>query len=348
MTDFDSLSSKYPNWDVLNAYERTKIACRELTLEGAQIPGWTDLRVIIGRGSAGDINRAKHDFRLEHAKKLQALEEIAPAGVPEELSEAILTFWQLARKHAQAAFTEKEVTLLTQAREAKDAMERAQEGELLSSQALATEQARAQGLAAAREALSSELRSERAARARAEQAVELARADAKERVDAARGQANEQITKMEAALTKAQADLTTALDRLEGAQRHSLLQIESARTETRELRADYEARLKSAQSDLTLSNSRALQTQDRLQNALRDAQQALSKSRADCAAATARLEQTASELESIRGRSRDHRARNSGRLTRRPTKRRSPLGAGPKNKLFPKRAKSPGDPDSGG
>ncbi len=337
MVDVDSLRQKYPGWEKLNAYERTKIACKELTLDGAQIPGWIDMRELIGKGSAGDINRAKRDFRLEHAQELRALEDVAPAGVPTELSEHILAFWQLARKHAKAAYSEMENSLLAKVREAEDASEHAQAQALDARQALATEQARSQGLNEARDALASELQSERQARTRAELAKEQARTDAKEQVEAAQAQANEQITRLETALAKAQADLSTALDRLEGAQRHSIMQIELARTETREVRADYEARLKRAQEDLTLSGARAKQTQDRLQTELRDTQRALSESRAAYAAASVRLEQAARELDSLKAHPR--KTLKSERLGRRPSKRlRNPAEGGKMPARFPKRA----------
>ena len=88
-----------PDWAKLNAYERTKLACQELTRAGAPIPAWTALRDIIRKGSAGDINRAKKDFRLEHAEALRKMEGFSADGVPPALTPHILGMWTEAIKN---------------------------------------------------------------------------------------------------------------------------------------------------------------------------------------------------------------------------------------------------------
>lgn len=239
-----SLSQTH-GWDAMNAYERAKLCCAELTRLGEAIPSWTTIRDIIGKGSSGDINRAKKDFRIEHAEALRRMEGFSHEGIPESVTPYIVGFWQEAVGHAKQSFAEQ---TRIWADEIEQANATAQLAESERDQALAdakTLQASVAGLEETRDTLQGQIQSEQAARGQAEKMATEARADL---VD--------QRNRLDAALAEAKEELNKAITRLEGTEKRSLMEIERARQEAARQVADANARLKSEQDRYTLDTTR--------------------------------------------------------------------------------------------
>lgn len=209
-----------PDWAKLNAYERTKLACQELTRAGAAIPAWTALRDIIRKGSSGDINRAKKDFRLEHAEALRKMEGFSADGVPPALTPHILGMWTEAISQAKASFSD-QVRIWEEAVEQSDrALQDALADLELAQSEVQTMLVRAEGADQARAALMDQVSAEQAARKAAESMLGEIRADA-----------NLQRDRLDAALKHSQSELDKAISRLEASERRSLLEVERARQE---------------------------------------------------------------------------------------------------------------------
>lgn len=235
-TEFASRLAARPGWEKLTAYERTKLACEELTRDGAQIPAWTTIRDIIGKGSSNDINRGKHDFRLEHAGVLRKMEGFSAEGVPPSLTPFVVGIWQEAISHAQSAFTDKVSLWEEEVEQAEAAREHAQELlERLQGEAQALN-AKIDGLEQTRSALQDQVRSEQAARAQAEKMLDEIRADLVGQRD-----------RLDESLKQAQTELDKAITRLESSERRSLMEIERARQEAAAKVAQANALLKDSQ-----------------------------------------------------------------------------------------------------
>jgi|GEM_PF-2082519 len=223
-------------WERLNAYERTKLACAELLRAGEPIPAWTTLRDLIGKGSANDINRAKKDFRREHAAALRKLEGFSAEGVPPSLTPHIVALWQAAIAHAQGAFAEQVRDWEAEVEQTVAAQQRAQD-ELTQTQIVAqTLRTRVDELERIRDTLQDQVRSEQTARGHAEKTIAELRADLigqRERLDKS--------------LAHAQTELEKALDRLEAAERRAMMEIERTRQDAAQKVADAEARQASRQ-----------------------------------------------------------------------------------------------------
>jgi len=239
MREFHELSARLaeqPGWPTLNAYERAKLACAELLRAGAPIPAWTALRELIGKGSANDINRAKKDFRLEHAESLRKLEGFAAEGVPDTLSPHIVGLWQEALAHAQLAYADKERVWQADLEEAVSARTQAQ-SELEHSQ-LAVQSLQVRVLEHEQRALSlqAQLQAEQTARAQAERMnTEL------------RAELGVQRDRLDQALASAQAELEKAINRLQASERRAMMEIEHTRQDAAQKIADLHALLTQAQ-----------------------------------------------------------------------------------------------------
>jgi len=229
-----------PGWDALNAYARAKLACAELLRDGAPIPAWTTLREFIGKGSANDINRAKKDFRLEHAQALRKLEGFEAEGVPQSLTPHIQGLWQAAIACAQDAYAEKERAWQA---EIEQALVTQQQAQLERDQAQAARQAlqaTVDELEQTCSALQEQVRSERAARAQAEKMMDELRADLAGQRD-----------RLDTALAQAQDDLEKAINRLQASERRAMMEIEHARQDAAQKVADAQARWKTEQEKST-------------------------------------------------------------------------------------------------
>jgi len=234
-----------PGWDKMSAYERTKLACAELMRAGASIPAWTTIRDIIGKGSANDINRAKKDFRLEHAETLRKLEGFSAEGIPETLTPHIQGLWQEAISHVQRSFAEKERVLEEDVEQAVAAQLHAQAELERTQAAMQALQAKAEGIEQARLALQDQVRSEQAARSQAEKMMGDIRADLVGQRD-----------RLDEALAHAQAELEKAINRLEATERRSMMEIERARQEAAQKVANANAMLKGEQEKHSLETTR--------------------------------------------------------------------------------------------
>jgi len=227
-----------PAWNSMNAYVRAKLACAELLRAGAPIPAWTAIREIIGKGSANDINRAKHDFRLEHAQTLRKMEGFSAEGVPPDLTPHILGLWQAAVAQAQETYAEQARAWQNQVEQAEIACRHAQTEMQHAQTAMQASQAQTQALAQTKLALQAQIHSEQAARAQAEKMVVDIRADLIAQRD-----------RLEQALTQTQTEMEKAITRLEAAERRSMMEIERARQQAAQQVANIQARLKAEQEN---------------------------------------------------------------------------------------------------
>lgn len=229
----------------MTAYDRAKQCCAELTRVGESIPSWTVIRDIIGKGSAGDINRAKRDFRIEHGAALRKMEGFEAQGVPEALTPHVVGFWHAAIEHVRTEFSEKERSWLNEVEQAQAAVDLAhaeRERALAEAQTL---QAKAQGLEASIETLRSQVASEQGARAQAEQMAADTRADLIGQRD-----------RLDQALARTQEDLNKAITRLEGTERHTKMEIERVRQEAAQKQAALSAQLEKEQGKYLLDTMR--------------------------------------------------------------------------------------------
>jgi chromosome segregation ATPase len=91
-----------PDRDNKTAYELTMKACDLFTTHGVKLPGWNEIRTVIGKGSANDINRAKKDYYQEQASRLRKQAELP--GLPPELVPVVAQLWDLALAAAAHTF----------------------------------------------------------------------------------------------------------------------------------------------------------------------------------------------------------------------------------------------------
>ncbi len=129
-------------WEVLTAYERTKALLEVLARKGVEAPNWAVIRSLIGKGSAGDINRAKRDYRKELGVQLGRMR--GAKGMTDEVGEAFSKIWLLAVEQAAKTFDEQVSAItadLERAEAAQADAESARDGALASAQALQGEKA---------------------------------------------------------------------------------------------------------------------------------------------------------------------------------------------------------------
>lgn len=207
------------DWDTKTAYERTKLCCAEIVRLGIQPPNWMVIRELVGKGSAGDIQRAITDSRKELADTLKKLES-APAGVPQELAPLVNDLWVSAVSLATANFeaqvsewkTEVELASITSARAHDD---RDQANILVDNLKIEIS-----GLNELVKTLRNQILSETAARQQAEKMAEHSRQELAE-----------QRGRLEEELKRSQQELNAALDRLDGVEAHSLRELDRIKTE---------------------------------------------------------------------------------------------------------------------
>lgn len=254
MSDIEELRATLastPDWDGLNAYEMTKRCCAELTKRGQRIPSWMNIRDIIGKGSANDINRGKEDFRREHGDALRKMSGFVK-GVPEALAPHILGFWTEAISLVRKEFDGKVAEWQSQIERAEAAVANAEHERDQSFRRAEALQGQIAGLHEAMNTLQGRVETERAAREQAERMFESSREELARQCD-----------ELRAALAHTQQELSDAITRLEGVERHSLLEIDRARTEAQNKIANIEAKAKQEIADYTLEIAR-------MNNQLRD------------------------------------------------------------------------------
>lgn len=233
-----------PDWRSLNAYEMTKRCCAELTKCGQRIPSWTTIRDIIGKGSANDINRGKEDFRREHGDALRKMSGFVK-GVPEALAPHILGFWQAAISLVREEFNGQVAEWQAQIEQAEAAVAHAEDVRDQAVSRAEALQGQIAGLQEAMNALQSRVDTERATREQAERMFESNRQELA-------GQRDE----LRIALAHSQQELSDAITRLEGIEKHSLLEIDRARTEAQNKIASIQAKAERVSTDYTLEIAR--------------------------------------------------------------------------------------------
>lgn len=240
-----------PDWLRLNAYERSKRCCAELTKRGQRLPSWMSIRDIIGKGSANDINRGKDDFRREHGEALTQMNGVV-RGVPEALAPHILGFWTAALAEGRAEFAAQVTDWQARIERAEAAAAHAEAEREKAIQHAVTLQAQIEGLQAAQTTLQGRVETEQAAREQAERMFEANRQELAEQRD-----------ELRAALAHSQKELSAAITRLEGVENHALREVIRARTEAQEKIAGIEAKASREKDEYTIEMAR-------LNNQLRD------------------------------------------------------------------------------
>jgi len=242
--DIQSTLALLPDWPTLNAYTMTKHCCAELTKRGQKLPNWTVIRDIIGRGSATDIERGKRDFRREHGDALRKMSGFVK-GVPEILAPHILGFWTAAITLVREEFDGQVAQWQTQIEQAEAAVAHADSEREQAASRADILQAQTVGLQEAITTLRGQIDTERATREQAERMFELNRQELADQRD-----------RLLAALESSRQELDKALTRLEGVERHALLEIDRARTEAKSAIANTEAKAKRDANELILAEAR--------------------------------------------------------------------------------------------
>jgi len=213
-----SLLQARTGWEAMTAYDRTKALLEILARKGLDAPNWAATRSLIGKGSAGDINRAKRDFRKELGVQLARMR--GAKGLPDEVSDACSKLWLLAVEQSAKTF-EEQVNAITADLERADSAQmdaEVQRDEALS-QVAALEGEKA-GLQSSVQSL---------------QALAAAERDAKEHAqkmfDAARAELAVQLEQTKDALKHAQLETANALTRFEGLENRLQTEIDRARQE---------------------------------------------------------------------------------------------------------------------
>ncbi len=242
--DLSATLTTLPDWDTLNAYEMTKRCCAELTKRGQRLPSWTSIREIIGKGSANDINRGKEDFRREHGDGLRKMSGFVK-GVPDALAPHILGVWTAAISLVREEFNGQVADWQAQIERAEAAVAHAETERDQATSRAAALQGQNAGLQEAIASLQGRVDTERAAREQAERMFESNRHELA-------GQRDE----LRAALVHSQQELSAAITRLEGVEKHALMEIARARTDAQDRIASVEARAKRESGDLSMEIAR--------------------------------------------------------------------------------------------
>lgn len=256
LEDLRATLASIPGWDSLNAYEMTKRCCAELTRRGQRLPSWMNMRDIIGKGSANDINRGKDDFRREHGDALRQMSGFVK-GVPEALAPHILGFWTAAISLVRTEFDGQVAEWQAQVERAEAAASHAgvvRDQAVNHAEAL---QGQITGLQEAMHTLKARADTERAAREQAERMFEANYQDLA-------GQRDE----LRVELSNSQRKLADAITRLEGVEKHALMEIERVRSEAKhhveEMEAKAQRESDNQMLEITRANTQILEQKTRI------------------------------------------------------------------------------------
>jgi hypothetical protein len=75
-------------YEGMNALKLAQHCCEKLAMLGQPLPGWREIREIIGKGSANDINKGKREYQDQQGRKLTQLNEMP--GVTEDMVEVMM------------------------------------------------------------------------------------------------------------------------------------------------------------------------------------------------------------------------------------------------------------------
>lgn len=245
-------------WQSLTAYEMTKRVCAELTTAGEKIPSWTAIRDVIGKGSANDINRAKDDFRKDHAETLRKMSGFVE-GIPAQLNPIILALWSEAVAAVKSEFAQQELVWQAAIAKANDEAEQARRELEAARNETAKLGAALEGLQQANAALQQQVATEISAKQQAERLFASSSAELASQRDELRN-----------ALLQAQAQTADAITRLEGVENHALRQVQEARDEASKKVEIIESKMKAQAGDHAVDIAR-------VNRQLREAQQGLNE-----------------------------------------------------------------------
>lgn len=211
-----------PEWSGLSAYERTKRCCATYMQAGERLPGWTTIREVIGKGSSGDINRGKTDALADQADQIRNFSGHV-AGLPAALAPHVRAFWAASIETAKDAFAQLEAAARAEVDSAlreRDAAQAARDASVRRMEELAAE---LQGVREALVVANNAVAAERAAREQVERAFATTSAGL-----------SEQRAQLQDALEHARKEVHGAVDRLEGVERHALMEVERVKAEAQQ------------------------------------------------------------------------------------------------------------------
>lgn len=87
-----------------NALDLSQICCEMLAKQGLPLPGWQEIREIIGKGSATDVNKGKRLYQDQQGRLLSHLHEMP--GVSEDMVNLMMQLRTIAFKVAERSFQE--------------------------------------------------------------------------------------------------------------------------------------------------------------------------------------------------------------------------------------------------
>jgi hypothetical protein len=230
--DIAASLTKIPGWDTKNAYEMTKLCCKELTLRGLQIDGWTNIREIIGKGSGTDITRGINAYLQEQAKMLYGMQGFIKE-IPDEVAPHILGFWKCAIEHVGKDYAIKHQEWMEERETLQNTLSE-----------LYLERGRLQEVIVSLEAKLEQSNLKNAELADDFKQAQLKHALTEQQLDASNQELADQRNQLRDALEHAQKELNSALTRLEAAENHALLEVKRTKS-------DYEARISALESKLT-------------------------------------------------------------------------------------------------
>lgn len=87
-----------------NALDLSQICCEMIAKQGLPLPGWQEIREIIGKGSATDVNKGKRLYQDQQGRLLSHLHEMP--GVSEDMVDLMMQLRTKAFKVAERSFQE--------------------------------------------------------------------------------------------------------------------------------------------------------------------------------------------------------------------------------------------------
>lgn len=254
--DLSACLEALPNWDHLTAYERAFRCCEELTQRGEDLPSWLGIRQVIGKGSGQDINRAKSDFRKQQVEAVRKMRGVVK-GVPEVLAPLLMTLWTTAIKEAGQEF---EVKLETITHNNQVALATVQQLEYEKNEAVNRLRLIEIELLSSNHSLS-KIQDDYAIETKLRKTAESQCHNLQELL-------NEQSEQYRKATEQANYDIKTAITRLEGAEKHALLEIERVKQEEQIKRDQADTRWQKKHSEQLIIQSRLEQTIETLRTEL--------------------------------------------------------------------------------
>jgi septal ring factor EnvC (AmiA/AmiB activator) len=216
-------------WARMTAYDRTKALMEALAHEGIDAPNWMAIRSLIGKGSSGDINRAKQDFRKELGVRLGRMR--GTKGMPEEVADGCTKLWLSAVEQAAKTFDEQVNAFAVDLEQAESALmdAEAQRDDALSRmQALEGEKAE---LEANAQRMFARYRSDNESLQVLVDTERAAKEQAQHMFEAVRAELAGQLEQTQSTLVRSQQETAAALTRFEGLENRFQQEIDRTRQE---------------------------------------------------------------------------------------------------------------------